>query len=90
MRVNHMNKHREALRQGRHFPVFVYCLPMFVFVRPVRTAGAGVSSARMLFPHHLKLNNMPKSGLPRKGLTGKPESHMFVKTNCRAVALKDI
>jgi len=44
----------------------------------------------MLFPHHLKLNNMPKSGLPRKGLTGKPESHMFVKTNCRAVALKDI
>lgn len=60
------------------------------FVCYAKTAGAGLWAGLSAGPHHLKFNNIPKSGILRKCITGKLKPHMLIKNDCRGIALEDI
>lgn len=42
------------------------------------------------YPDHLKLNNIPKSSLLCKSITGKLKSHVLIKSNRGVIAPEDI
>lgn len=80
-------------KPAQAFPMFVYML--LYALRP----GIGDECAYLCrdylpyylpFPDHLKLNNIPKSSLLCKSITGKLKSHVLIKSNRGVIAPEDI